>query len=69
MAHNLDTRSMLERSLTHTPEIKAVLNHNHETEHLHESKKAAQKRGRAGRLRGKAKSKQNNKARGGKLAR
>jgi hypothetical protein len=50
-------------------EIKNVLEHNHKTEHMLEAKKDAKAHGAAGRFRGKAKAKQNNKARGGKLAR
>jgi hypothetical protein len=49
--------------------IDATLRHNHETEHQKEAKADAKRHGRAGRYRGKAKAKQNNKARGGKLAR
>lgn len=41
----------------------------HETVHMHEAKVEAKELGRAGRWRGKAKARQNNKARGGKLAR
>lgn len=50
-------------------DVKQTVEHNHKTEHMHEAKRDAKAHGAAGRFRGKAKAKQNNKARGGKFAR
>ena len=70
MAEKGDTRSLLERVYEEVPgEFMQALGRNHHTEHLLECKKEAKARGAAGRFRGKAKAKQNNKARGGKMAR
>jgi hypothetical protein len=65
-----DARSLLERIYEEDPHaFKEVVAHNHKTEHMLECKREAKARGAAGRFRGKVKAKQNNKARGGKLAR
>jgi len=70
MAAKTDTRSFLERVFEEPAGLlKEALERNHHTEHMLECKKEAKARGAAGRFRGKVKAKQNNKARGGKMAR
>lgn len=49
--------------------VAQVIERNHETEHQQEAKREAKAHGRAGRFRGKAGARENNKARGGKMAR
>lgn len=49
--------------------LRELITKDHKTEKLNEAKVGAKQRGRAGRFRGKAKARQNNKARGGKMAR
>jgi len=50
-------------------DIAAAVKHNHETKVALHAKVAAKLRGRAGRFRGKSGTQENNKARGGKMAR
>jgi hypothetical protein len=66
--HNEDSY-MYARDYRHAADISQAVKHNHETEGALLSKVAAKLRGRGGRFRGKNGAQENNKARGGKMAR